>query len=75
MPVSWLLAQARRGRGRAPKELGVGQVPWSPWGSLGLGPMRYLVPSIFGLDITNMPSQRGRQPAVPMMSPRRDWII
>lgn len=60
---------------RAPKELGVGQALWSPWSSLGPGPVRYLVPSIFGLDITNMPSRRGRQPAVPMMSPCRDWII
>lgn len=30
--------------------------------------MRYLVPSIFGLDITSMPSQRGRRPAVPNVS-------
>lgn len=57
------------------KSWGVGQALWSPWGSLGPGPVRYLVPCIFGLDITNMPSRRGRQPAVPMMSPCRDWII
>lgn len=37
--------------------------------------MRYLVPSIFGLNITDMPSQRGRQPAIHMMSPCRGWII
>lgn len=55
-------------------ELGVGQALWSPWGSPGPGPMRCLVPSIFGLDITDMPLQRGSQPAIPMMSPCRVWI-
>lgn len=75
MPVSWLLARAGGREEEGSEELGVGQALWSPWGSPGPGPMRCLVPSIFGRDITDMPSQRGSQPTVPMMSPCRVWII
>lgn len=76
MLVSWLLARAGGGWWlQGSEKLGVGHALWSPWGSPGPGSMRCLVPSIFGLGITDMPSQRGSQPAVPMMSPCRVWII